>query len=94
VIKHNPEVDSNKVELAPNSYECTAFTILPEEKKQSIRAKYNLPTDRPVFIYGGNLGKPQGIPFLINCLDDNSNREDCFFSGWQWDGVHKADGVV
>ena len=35
--------------------------------------------DRPIFIYGGNLGKPQGIPFLIQCLDANANRTDCHF---------------
>lgn len=44
-----------------------------------IRKKYGLPVDKPVFIYGGNLGKPQGIPFLIQCLDANANREDCHF---------------
>ena len=35
--------------------------------------------DKPVFIYGGNLGKPQGVDFLIQCLDTNKNREDCHF---------------
>ena len=44
--------------------------------KEAILRKYHLPTDRPIFIYGGNLGKPQGIPFLIQCLDANSNRSD------------------
>lgn len=44
-----------------------------------IRKKYQLPTDRPIFIYGGNLGKPQGIDYLIKCLDVNKRRKDCFF---------------
>ena len=44
-----------------------------------IRKKYNLPTDVPIFIYGGNLGKPQGIDYLIKCLDANKHRTDCFF---------------
>lgn len=79
VIGHNPEVNPSKVELAPNSYEKAAQTLITEEEKNAIREKYNLPTDRPVFIYGGNLGKPQGIPFLIQCIDANANREDCHF---------------
>lgn len=79
VIGHNPDVNPSKVELAPNSYEKTEQTLITEEEKNAIREKYNLPTDRPVFIYGGNLGKPQGIPFLIQCLDANANREDCHF---------------
>ena len=79
VIEHNPEVNPAKVELAPNSYEKTEQTILAEEEQRTIREKYNLPIDRPIFIYGGNLGKPQGIPFLIQCLDANTNRQDCHF---------------
>ena len=79
IIEHNSEVNSSKVELAPNSYEKTEQTILAEEEQRAIREKYNLPVDRPIFIYGGNLGKPQGIPFLIQCLDANANREDCHF---------------
>ena len=38
-----------------------------------------MPVDKPVFFYGGNLGQPQGIPFLIKCLDVNRSREDCHF---------------
>jgi len=38
-----------------------------------------LPVDKLIFIYGGNLGKPQGIDYLIKCLDDNKYRNDCFF---------------
>lgn len=79
IIEHNPEVNPTKVELAPNSYEKIEQTILTEEERNTILEKYNLPVDRPIFIYGGNLGKPQGIPFLIQCLDANADREDCHF---------------
>ena len=53
--------------------------MLSEEEKISIKNKYGLPTEKPVFIYGGNLGKPQGIEYLIKCLDANKNRSDCHF---------------
>lgn len=79
VIEHNPEVNPAKAELAPNSYEKTEQTIFTEKEQRAIREKYDLPVDRPIFIYGGNLGKPQDIPFLIQCLDANANREDCHF---------------
>ena len=32
-----------------------------------------------IFVYGGNLGRPQGIPFLIECLRKCKNYEDAFF---------------
>lgn len=79
VIDHNPEVMPQKVELAPNSYEPVEPIKLSDEDRYALREKYHLPTDRPIFIYGGNLGKPQGIPFLIRCLDANANRQDCHF---------------
>lgn len=77
VLKHNKFVDKNRVEVAPNSIELTSGDIAVD--KSAVRAKYNLPIDKPVFIYGGNLGKPQGIDFLIKCLDANKNRTDCHF---------------
>lgn len=76
VVKHNPEVALARVEIAPNSIELRPIGTIDRE---AIRLKYGLPTNRPVFIYGGNLGKPQGIPFLIDCLDANGNRMDCHF---------------
>ncbi len=79
VIEHNVEVKPEKVELAPNSYEQVELVWLSDDDRRAIRQKYHLPVDRPIFIYGGNLGKPQGIPFLIQCLDANANREDCHF---------------
>ena len=79
VLKHNPEIASDRVEVAPNSYEVQETTVLTEEQRRLIRQKYDLPTEKPIFIYGGNLGKPQGIPFLIKCLDANAGREDCHF---------------
>lgn len=78
VLRHNPEIASGRVEMAPNSISVEErMTDLSE--KAEIREKYGLPKDRPVFIYGGNLGKPQGIPFLIECLNANAWRQDCFF---------------
>lgn len=79
VLKHNPEVAPERVEVAPNSYEVQETVTLTDEQRNAIRTKYHLPTDRPIFIYGGNLGKPQGIPFLTKCLNANADRENCHF---------------
>ena len=101
VLKHNPEIEQKRVEVAPNSVEApwppkgekskdeAPWTPKGEKSKDeerspsggswAIREKYGLPTDKPIFIYGGNLGKPQGIPFLISCLEQNKHRTDCHF---------------
>ena len=84
VLGHNPEIDAERVEVAPNSIELKEDDLLndPGQLKAArlyIRKKYNLPLDKPVFIYGGNLGIPQGIDYLVKCLDANKNRKDCYF---------------
>ncbi len=82
LLKHNPEIYPERVEVAPNSIELKEKIYEDGQEKAEkyyIRKKYDLPTDKPIFIYGGNLGKPQGIDFLIRCLDSNKQRTDCYF---------------
>lgn len=78
VLKHNPEITTDRVEVAPNSVTLTMKEDVGG-KKEEVRNKYGLPMDKPVFIYGGNLGRPQGIDFLVSCLDANKGRADCHF---------------
>lgn len=79
LIEHNPQVNPGKVEICPNSVELIEEDSETPLRRNEIRSKYNLPLDKPIFIYGGNLGIPQGIPFLIDCLEANTNRDDCHF---------------
>lgn len=79
VLKHNPKVNAKKIEIAPNSVELVPEDSMMMVKPSLILEKYGLPTDKPIFIYGGNLGIPQGIPFLMKCLEANADREDCHF---------------
>lgn len=86
VLEHNPDISPNKVEIAPNSIQID-LTIEDDADKELqktderyyIRNKYGLPTNKPLFIYGGNLGRPQGVNYLMNCLDALKGRTDCFF---------------
>lgn len=69
ILEHNPTIKKETVEVFPNS-------ILPIEKNTNkfknpeILKKYNIPEKAVVFLYGGSLGKPQGIDFLIGVMDD------------------------
>lgn len=78
VIKHNPEVDSAIVEVCPNSIEIKNICLTNKEKRD-LRKKYGLPIDKTIFVYGGNLGRPQGIPFVINCLKKCIGNQHAFF---------------
>lgn len=79
VLKHNPEIPADKVEVAPNSYDIPKNHERLKKEDDAIRQKYHLPVDKPIFIYGGNMGRPQGIPFLVNCMKAVKDREDCHF---------------
>lgn len=78
VLDHNPEIPADKVELCPNAIEPVPMEFSQEELL-AIRDKYGIPRDRKVFVYGGNLGKPQGIPFLIECLKSQKDNKKVFF---------------
>ncbi len=78
LLKHNPEVQKQSVFVSPNSLEPREFSFT-EEEKQNIRKKYGMPANKKIFVYGGNLGKPQGIPFLIECLKREKDNAEAFF---------------
>lgn len=77
VLEHN-SIDQSKVEICPNALTPREKLQLSEEEKLEIRRKYHIPDDKLILVYGGNLGKPQGIPFLIQCLNALKDDEKVF----------------
>lgn len=78
VLKHNPEIPQDKIEICPNSVEPIDMRV-SEEEKIEIRKKYDLPLDKKIFVYGGNLGRPQDVPFIVDCLKACTNIKDVYF---------------
>ena len=78
LLEHNPQINPSQVEVCPNSIDPLDETASPEERR-ALREKYGVPQDRTVFLYGGNLGRPQGIPFLIQCLRRCAGMAEAFF---------------
>lgn len=88
LLKHN-EIDSNKVEVCPNSIKVEADTgealsangiaKSRENDREELFAKYDIPSDKTIFLYGGNLGKPQDIPFIIECIKKAYKVEKAYF---------------
>ena len=93
LLKNNPELPHYKVEIAPNSIELTDNI---KANKEGVRKKYGLPVDKPIFLYGGSINRPQGIEFIIDCLKSNSHRNDCIILvvgfGYGVDRVKEAIG--
>lgn len=80
VIQHNPEIDPSTVEVCPNSINPAPIKVKPErEEMTAFRLKYKIPEKALLIVYGGNIGKPQGINFFIEALEALKEREDVFF---------------
>lgn len=77
ILKHNEDLSPDRVEVFPNCIEPQDVSVSPEERA-ALRDKYGIPRERKVFVYGGNLGKPQGIPFIIQCLKRLDGQTDAF----------------
>ncbi len=78
LLDHNGFIEKNKVFVSPNTVD------LKDGESDfgcdvDIREKYGIPADARIFVYGGNLGKPQDVPFIIKCLKANANKRDRFF---------------
>jgi hypothetical protein len=68
LLTHNPFVSHSKVEVNPNSIK-PRFIRYDNETITFIREKYDLPLHKKIFVYGGNLGIPQGIDFLLKTIE-------------------------
>lgn len=93
VIRHNPTVDPAKVELCPNAVEPVEIKPISDKERLELLAELNIPVDKTIFIYGGNLGKPQGIDFLLDVVAANENRKNSYIiivgSGTEYAKIEK-----
>lgn len=76
ILEHNKSLCVEKVEECPNSIKPRTHASI---NRNETRRKYRVPEDALVFIFGGNLGKPQGVSFLIDVATQMQNRKDVFF---------------
>ena len=87
LLKHS-ELDSLKVEVCPNSIKVTDNLTgeVPKDNealelsdRSKILSKYNIPPDKIIFLYGGNLGLPQDIPFITECIKKSAKVKEAHF---------------
>ena len=78
LLSHN-QIDGRRVELCPNAIDCDPLERLSEEQRAALRRSRSLPEDKIIMIYGGNLGRPQGIPCLAKCFSAAKEEDDFFF---------------
>jgi hypothetical protein len=67
-----------KVEVNPNSLDLTRIPKF-EIDRNELLAQWDIPKDALIFLYGGNLGKPQGTPFLLNLIQKCEDDSKAYF---------------
>lgn len=77
LLEHEPWIDSATVEVNPNS---VAIAPRKELDAYKLRARLGLPEDETVYVYGGSLGEPQDIDFIVACLKANEENPIGFFA--------------
>lgn len=78
LLSHSQSLNNSRVGLCPNSVIPTDMSCDATMRVQ-LREKYDIPLDKKVFVYGGNLGRPQDIPFLIECLRSQASNDQAYF---------------
>lgn len=63
----------HKLEINPNCVDLKRIPII-KETKEKVRSLWNIPEESVVFIYGGNLGKPQGLDFLLDLISITKDK--------------------
>jgi glycosyltransferase involved in cell wall biosynthesis len=77
LCRHNPEIPAERVEVLPNTRRPGPDVgLLPPGP---LRERYGIPKEAVVVLYGGNLGLPQGLDFLLEVFEANRHRTDLHF---------------
>lgn len=79
VLTHNPEIKADRVEICPNSIKLLEKSLMASTVRKNILQKLHIPINKTLFIYGGNLGRPQGLIFLLDVIAANEERNDSYF---------------
>jgi len=75
VKRNNPYIDDKKLVEFPNSTKVRNNSFNIDDRFQ-IRTKYKIPPNKIVMIYGGNLGVPQGVDFLLEIINSTKAYEN------------------
>ncbi|KKB45020.1 glycosyltransferase family 4 protein [Bacillus thermotolerans] len=76
IVKHNPWLDVKKLELFPNTKRITNDI---ETHEFPMRERYGIPREACVFLFGGNMGRPQYIEILCEAVKEYKDEKEIYF---------------
>ncbi len=78
LLHHNPFLKNKKIEINPNSIRPSSSQI-DAKQGEALLEDYKIPREKIKILYGGNLGKPQGIDFLLEVLNKSKEMKNVHF---------------
>jgi|SRR5690625_209999 len=85
LLQHNPELDQDRVKLLPNwtSSQETGLSTgpgnTPTASRAAARAQWGIAADSLLCVFGGNLGKPQRVDFILEAATRLRSSTDIHF---------------
>lgn len=76
LIRNNQQLETFKLEINPNTIEVNSDF---PEVDLDLYSKYKIPTDKIIYLFGGNLGIPQGINYLMQNIAYCKSIKEAFF---------------
>lgn len=76
---HNDNLDGKVIELFPNAVIVKSPQAPQKTKNRDVLDRLGVAADKMVFIYGGNLGKPQGLDFVAEAIKECCNIDGICF---------------
>ncbi|SDD99150.1 Glycosyltransferase involved in cell wall bisynthesis [Bhargavaea beijingensis] len=77
ILANNESIDPKKVEIFPNTKKVQ--DIMVAETNLVMREKLGIPKQATVFLFGGNMGRPQYIELLCEAVKECKEEQDIFF---------------
>lgn len=72
-------VSIDKLDLFPNTVKVRDKVKLTAKEREKIRSSYGFDKDDVIAIFGGNFGKPQGLEFLIDVIEEYQKNDKVKF---------------
>lgn len=76
IIKHNSWIDARKIEIFPNTKKITDSFL---QEGFPMRERYGISKETCVFLFGGNMGRPQYVDLLCNAVKKCRDEENIYF---------------
>lgn len=76
ILKENPEIQKEKLHILRNWGKIKEKAKINKDK---IRTKYNFFKDDFIVVFGGNMGRPQGLEFLLDLAKEYTEKKQIKF---------------